>query len=154
MKLDKSLILPVVIFLAAAFAFSYGISSKFEPLMTLFASPPLDSSGDTPPVSVKDISGMFNERGFMKSNSVSFDGNEMINDFNGNLMYELPMYSLKGKGEINADMKLTYNGSVAHQFILSTPGTIGNSNPPQKYNITSPEWINWIKWFCDTGNEF
>ncbi len=38
-----------------------------------------------------DVSGMFNERGYFKSNSASLDENQIISDFNGNLSYSIPI---------------------------------------------------------------
>lgn len=89
-----------------------------------------------------DISAMFNERGYSKSNKVSYDESEMINDFNFNLMYNFPLYNFKGKGEMDINLSLAYNGSVAHQFICAyaADGRSTNLEIP-KYNINSPEWI-------------
>ncbi|MBX7046516.1 MAG: hypothetical protein K1X86_11845 [Ignavibacteria bacterium] len=89
-----------------------------------------------------DISAMFNERGYLRSNKVSYDENELINDFNFNLMYTFPMFNFKGKGEMDINLSLTYNGSVGHQFICANPadGRASNLEIP-RYNINSPEWI-------------
>ncbi|MCB1177497.1 MAG: hypothetical protein KDK36_07965, partial [Leptospiraceae bacterium] len=90
---------------------------------------PTDSSADgSPEVTspLKDVSGMFNERGYFKSNSFSFDDQEIINDFNGNLLYSVPMYSYALGGDMNLQMKLTYNGSVGH--IITTSDTVGIRN--------------------------
>ena len=46
---------------------------------------------------------MFNERGFYKSNGFSFDEQEIINDFNGNLMYNIPLYNFALAGDVKWD---------------------------------------------------
>ncbi|MBZ0204397.1 MAG: RHS repeat protein, partial [Ignavibacteria bacterium] len=112
--------------------------------MQVFAPSLLDSMGESTSTNqVSDVSQMFNERGFYKSNSFSFDDNEIINDFNGNLMYEIPMYSSKGAGGLDLDMKLVYNGSVNHEVILSDSAAFNGLNTPEpyKYNFNFPEWI-------------
>lgn len=65
-----------------------------------------------------DIANMFNERGYYKSNVFSFDEQEIINDFNGNLMYNIPLYNYALSGDLNFNLSLNYNGSVGHQIIV------------------------------------
>ncbi|MBN8568085.1 MAG: hypothetical protein J0M18_00520 [Ignavibacteria bacterium] len=90
----------------------------------------------------QDMSGMFNERGYQKSGSVSFDEQEIINDFNGNLMYKIPIASGKGAGDLAYEVSLNYNGNV--NYIVNTADTTaefwihGNMH---QYNITAPGWI-------------
>lgn len=148
MQTRKKLVVPLFIFLIAAFAFGYGFSTTFEPLMTLFASPPLDSMEiySDPPSFVGDASQMFNERGFYKSNGCSFDESEIINDFNGNLMYQIPLYNFKGDGNLDLDMKLVYNGSVNHQVILANKSNYNNQST--RYNVGAPEWMISLNGFC------
>lgn len=108
----------------------------------LDSSEPADTSGggDQPvDYGVTDIANMFNERGFYKSNGFSFDENEIINDFNGNLIYNIPLYNYPLAGDLSFNMALTYNGSVGHQFILGTVTEYNNF--PQRYNMNAPEWI-------------
>ena len=82
---------------------------------------------------------MFNERGFYKSNGFSFDEQEIINDFNGNLMYNIPLYNFALAGDVNFNLSMNYNGSVGHQFFLNNLTTYFRN--PHKYNINAPEWI-------------
>ncbi|HMQ70402.1 MAG TPA: hypothetical protein PKC58_15605, partial [Ignavibacteria bacterium] len=103
---------------------------------------PTDSSADNPPLAgpLKDVSNMFNERGFYKSNGFSFDESEIINDFNGNLIYNIPLYNYKLPGDLIFDVGLTYNGSVSH--IINTGDTSNiNNYTSGKYNMNFPEWI-------------
>lgn len=109
------------------------------------SSEPLDSSTDSPPENttpLKDVSGMFNERGYYKSNVFSFDDQEIINDFNGNLMYSVPMYSYALGGDMNLQMKLTYNGSVGHIITTSDTDRIrSQASVYSRRNVNFPEWI-------------
>lgn len=111
---------------------------------------PIDSTNggevqtDNPsePQQVKDASQMFNERGFSRSSSTNFDGSEIINDFNGNLMYEIPLYQYKVSNSLDFDMKLTYNGSVNHEvFLADTTYCLAGKPACNRYNINAPEWI-------------
>jgi RHS repeat-associated protein len=89
---------------------------------------------------LKDVSGMFNERGYYNSNSVSFDENEIISDFNGNLCYSFPMFNMKGPGDIYLDLSLNYNGSVNYEVIAGDTN-IANFNIMPRYNMSVPGWI-------------
>jgi YD repeat-containing protein len=106
------------------------------------SSEPTDSSADGPPPAgpLKDVSNMFNERGFYKSNGFSFDEQEIINDFNGNLMYNIPLYNYKLPGDLNFDVGLTYNGSVGHIFNTGDTSKLNNETSG-RYNVNIPEWI-------------
>lgn len=73
-----------------------------------------------PPSGITNFAGMFNERGYYKSNEFSFNEQEIVNDFNGNLMYQIPLYNFALAGDLNFNVSLNYNGSVGHQFILAT----------------------------------
>lgn len=95
---------------------------------------------ETVPTGLTDIANMFNERGYYKSNAISQDEQEIISDFNGNLMYNIPLYNDALAGDLNFNLSLNYNGSVAHQIIVGhlsdfTTGLIG------RLNMNSPEWI-------------
>lgn len=69
------------------------------------------------------------------------DEQEIINDFNGNLMYRIPLYNFQLAGDIKFDMSLNYNGAVGHQVFVGDTGSY-NSNPDgNRYNINTPEWI-------------
>lgn len=98
---------------------------------------------DNPPSignELKDVSNMFNERGFYKSNGFSFDDQEIINDFNGNLIYSIPLYNFSVNSGFNLQMKLNYNGSVSHSVMVGSTTTIGNGSK-YRYNFNFPEWI-------------
>jgi len=138
----KGLVLPIIISVFFLFTFAYGLITKFETVMEVFSINLLDTTDISSVQQSGDVSQMFNERGFYKSNSYSFDENEIINDFNGNLMYEIPMYNFKGAGNLDLDVKLVYNGSVNHQIILSTREKYDDALfPARKYNVGAPEWI-------------
>jgi hypothetical protein len=103
-----------------------------------------DSSEDlpTPTSPIKDVSNMFNERGYFKSNGFSFDDQEIINDFNGNLMYSIPLYYFSLGGDISLQLKLTYNGSISHIVTTGNTFTISNSlSIYSRRNFNFPEWI-------------
>jgi RHS repeat-associated protein len=87
---------------------------------------------------LEDAAGMFNERGYLKANSVSLDGNEIINNFNGNLIYELPLkYRQESQNGIHYDLKICYNGNVGH---FSYGGKV-SANELARVQINLPEWI-------------
>jgi RHS repeat-associated protein len=142
LKSNIKFIAPILVTVFLVFALAYGINTKFEPLLSIFSQSNPDST-DTPPDFTfnKDVSQMFNERGFYKSNGFSFDENEIINDFNGGLMYEIPLYSFKQSGDMKFDVKLVYNGSVGHKVILCDSAHYSNLFNVYSYNINSPEWI-------------
>lgn len=94
-----------------------------------------DSSQDPP---IKDVSGLFNERGFYKANGLSFNEEEIINDFSGNLVYNIPLYNYKLHGELPFDLKLVYNGSVSHSIKIGDPISI-NTGLKNTYNMNMPE---------------
>jgi RHS repeat-associated protein len=102
-----------------------------------------DSMEDNPPtVTGPDVSGMFNERGYYKSNSVSVDENELISDFNGNLMYTFPMFNIKGKGDLYANFSLNYNGSMSYKVIAGDSLDVGSTQQSlPEYNINAPGWV-------------
>ena len=87
-----------------------------------------------------DVSGMFNERGFLKTDNLSYDESEIINNFNGNLCYTFPIYSMKGPGNIYIELSLNYNGSINYQLIAATKGYLQGSTLP-RYNFSAPGWI-------------
>ncbi len=87
------------------------------------------------PTGVTGIANMFNERGFYKSNGFSFDEQEIINDFNGNLMFEKPLYNFALAGDLNLNLSLNYNGSVGHQFFLGDTSSYNNDPDPRRYNL-------------------
>ncbi len=87
---------------------------------------------------LEDASGMFNERGYSKANSFSLDGNEVINDFNGNLMYtQRLMYLPISENGLHCDLKLAYNGGVSH----TTFGYRKGANHLDQTPVNLPEWI-------------
>ncbi len=87
-----------------------------------------------------DIANMFNERGYYKSNAISQDEQEIINDFNGNLMYNIPQFIYSLAGDINFNLSLNYNGSVGHQIFAGNLSTY-ESGTYERFNLNSPEWI-------------
>ncbi len=97
------------------------------------------SSSNNNPGPVRDAGNMFNERGFYKSNGFSFDEQAIVNDFNGNLMYNIPLYNYKLPGDLVFDVGLTYNGAVGHVFNLGSDTTYITKT--WKYSMNSPEWI-------------
>ena len=87
---------------------------------------------------LEDAAGMFNERGYAKSNSFSLSGNEVINDFNGNLMYtQRLLYLPISENGLHYDLKLAYNGNVSHTAF----GARIDANNVRQTPINLPEWI-------------
>ncbi|MEP0827184.1 MAG: hypothetical protein HRF51_01565, partial [bacterium] len=89
-------------------------------------------------MTIEDASGMFNERGWFKSNSFSLDGNEIVNNYNGNLVYSQRLLYLPiSQNGLHLDLGISYNGSVGHKFYCGhTP------DPDAKINsLNLPEWI-------------
>jgi len=98
----------------------------------------LASDDDSRLSNIVDASGMFNERGYSKANSFSLSGNEVINDFNGNLMYtQRLLYLPISENGIHCDIKLAYNGNVSHTAFGAR--TVGNGITQTPVNL--PEWI-------------
>lgn len=89
-----------------------------------------------------NVGGMFNERGFSSSNSFSYDENEIINNFNGNLQYSFPLYSFDGPGDLDFNMSLNYNGAMAHTLIAADSNEAQNTlvSLPQ-HNMNLPGWV-------------
>lgn len=139
----KNLAIPSVLALLFIFTFSYAMKNNWKDIP--FVSTLFDTQDITDEPEIfgsKDLGAMFNERGYMKSNSVSFDEKEIINDFNGNLMYSIPIAQGKDKGDITYEFSLNYNGNVNHQFITAEPeATYWNFGKLYKYNMTAPGWI-------------
>ena len=102
-----------------------------------------DNPNEGPEISSpKDLSSSFNERGFYKSNSFNANGNEIINDFNGNLCYSIPIASKKDRGDLAFDLSLNYNGNVNYQIICGDSSITKNtSGHLDIYNFSAPGWI-------------
>ncbi|HCN38243.1 MAG TPA: hypothetical protein DIS94_11105, partial [Bacteroidetes bacterium] len=96
-----------------------------------------DNSSNSGPL---DASGMFNERGFYGSNSASINENEIISNFNGNLQYSIPLFDIKGAGDLNINMTLNYNGSVGHKIVCGRANSQVTGDL-KMYNISVPSWI-------------
>lgn len=94
-----------------------------------------------------DVSGMFNERGYYKSESVKSDEEESINNFNGNLQYVFPLYQSKEQGDLSFSMSLNYNGSVNYQSINATP-SYATFNKLPRQNFSAPAWIVSVNGFA------
>ena len=139
MKSKIKFIAPILLAVFFVFALAYGINTKFDHLLSIFSPSITDTTDNPPPGNFKDVSQMFNERGLYKSNSYSFDESEVINDFNGNLMYEIPLYNYELPGELNLDIKMTYNSSVGHQVNFGQAS--GSNTTVTYYNMNFPEWI-------------
>src|SRR5690349_17168898 len=117
--LNKKILISLALITTAIFAIGYGITTKYEPLMKMFNANFLDSTEtDNPPPSIKDMSSMFNERGFYAANGFTEDKSEIINNLNGNLMYKIQLYNYKFAGEMKYDFKLVYNSSFEHKVNL------------------------------------
>lgn len=87
---------------------------------------------------IQDAAGMFNERGYAKANSFSLAGNEVVNDFNGNLMYTQRLTYLPiSQNGLHCDLKLTYNGIVSHSVISARRSINSLAQTP----MNLPEWI-------------
>lgn len=92
---------------------------------------------NTPP----DSSALFNERGFNKSNGFTYDEQEIINDFNGGLSYNIPLYKFKGVGDLFVDLSLCYCNSVNHNIIARPSTFLNNGGRFSQYNYATPDWI-------------
>lgn len=89
---------------------------------------------------IEDGAGLFNERGFLKSNSFSLDGNEIINNYNGNLIYSQGLkYNPVSQNGVHSELRIAYNGSVGH-MVNSSLGSTGGQYSKQQ-NVNLPEWI-------------
>ncbi|MCC6963109.1 MAG: RHS repeat protein, partial [candidate division Zixibacteria bacterium] len=87
---------------------------------------------------IADAAGQFNERGYLKSNSFSLSGNEVIGDFAGNLIYtQRLLYLPVSENGLHCDLKLAYNGNVGHTAFGARQGLNGIMQTP----INLPEWI-------------
>lgn len=96
---------------------------------------------------LKDVSGLFNERGFYKSNGFNFNDEEIINDFSGNLIYNIPLYNYKLAGDLHFDMKLVYNGSIGHAIKIGDASTL-QTGIKNTFNMNMAEWILSVNGIC------
>ncbi len=89
---------------------------------------------------IEDAAGMFNERGYLKSNSFSFDGNEVVNNYNGNLIYTQQLWHEPViQNDLALDFKLTYNGSVGHTINNGVKYKVPEDD--KHFSFNHPEWI-------------
>jgi len=88
-----------------------------------------------------DAGTLFNERGYNKSSTISRDGEEIINDFNGALSYKVPLYNFKGPGDLKVDLSLTYCSNVDHTIVSANKTFIDSNVEYIQYNYGFPEWI-------------
>ncbi len=96
------------------------------------------SGDDNRLLNIVDAAGMFNERGYTQANSYSLSGREIINDFNGNLMYSQRLIYLPiSQNGLHCDVKLAYNGNVSHVAFGARQG----SNSIVQTPVNLPEWI-------------
>ena len=144
-KIILNALVPVLVVASAVIlALNYGdrLSRNFSFINYSYAQE--DTTADNPLSSTVQLSmsGMFNERGFSTSNSFSFDENEVINDFNGNLQYSFPMYHFEGPGDIDLNLSVNYNGNVSHNIIAGNPATAqANADILPAHNFNIPGWI-------------
>ncbi|RPI19695.1 MAG: RHS repeat protein [Ignavibacteriae bacterium] len=90
----------------------------------------------------RDLSSSFNERGYLNSNSASFDGQEIVNDYNGNLMFKIPLGKSQGKGDLSYEFSLNYNGNINYTVICSDITGVSNTTGQlHQYNISAPGWV-------------
>jgi RHS repeat-associated protein len=139
MRSIKKLAAPLALVILFILTFSYAMKKNFEHIV--LTKPSLSDTTDNPVNTPTDVSGMFNERGYYNSNSVSYDENEVISDFNGNLMYSIPMFKFKGPGDLSLDLSLNYNGSVNYQVVAAPQTQASQQTPLPIYNMTAPGWI-------------
>ena len=80
----------------------------------------------------------FNKRGIYNNGDVSFNGQEMISDYDGNLMlqYKTPLDFSNDMGD---DLTIIYNSNVEHRVQRD----FGDG-----YSINAPEWIIGFKGFA------
>lgn len=159
----------LLIFLLPAFLFAsllnIDLESKNNNLANLYidsVDPPNDSDevplDNNPPTPAPlpelfDPTGMFNERGYSKSNASSIDENEIINDFSGTLMYSFPMYDIKGNGDLSINISLNYNGAMSYTVNPAPVDKFRNGDPISTQNINAPGWIVSLNGFaCQTTN--
>lgn len=114
-----------------------------NPFFPDYPPPPDDNTGygggyQNTPI---DSGILFNERGYSKSSSISKDAQELINDYNGSLSFDIPLYNFKGPGDLRADLKLVYNPSVNHNIFTTDPIFKTYNEPFTQYNYGFGEWI-------------
>jgi RHS repeat-associated protein len=96
-----------------------------------------------------DSSALFNERGYSKSSKVSLDEHEIINDFNGDLSYRIPLFNFKGPGDMSVDLSLNYSGSVSQSLVMSSRAAhefpykyyYQENGTLYQYSYSSPAWF-------------
>ncbi|GEM_PF-3402642 len=114
------------------------IALMFGLLLMLWPKATEASDDENRLFNLEDAAGMFNERGYAKANSFSLAGNEVINDFNGNLMYtQRLMYLPTSDNGLHCDLSLAYNGDVSHVAF----GARSGANDIVQTPINLPEWI-------------
>jgi RHS repeat-associated protein len=121
-----------------AFSFNNNMKREERSFMTQDTIP--EDPDVISPVESQDVSAMFNERGYLKSNSASMDENEIINDFNGNLQYSIPLFQKKKKGDLEFNISLNYSSSINYQILASNSDKL-DYGILYKYNINAPGWI-------------
>jgi RHS repeat-associated protein len=141
MRPIKNLALPLLVLFAFISVLAYTINISINRFSSFSNSEFLKLSDNPENFQVPaDASAMFNERGFYSSNSYSFDENEIIGDYNGNLIYSFPLGYSKGPGDMYLDLKLTYNGSMNYQAMVASLTWANFTNIPQ-YNFSAPGWV-------------
>ncbi len=88
----------------------------------------------TIPLSHSDL---YNERGFYKSTARMSDLNETISEFNGNLNFSIPLFTLKGKNGFNANLSLNYNGSMSYSMFVKNKSVLDKTI----INFNGPGWV-------------
>ena len=86
-----------------------------------------------------DFTDLFSERGFYKSATLTGDLNEVISEFNGNLNVSIPLFAIKGKGGLDVNLALNYNGGMGYSVINQNSGTSGFNR--DWLNVNGPGWV-------------
>jgi RHS repeat-associated protein len=86
-----------------------------------------------------DAAPQFNEQGYLKANSFTNAGKASVNNFNGNLVYRKPLYSIKGPGGFDLNIALSYNGSTPHSIVNQMVDQYSQLRSP--VSINTPEWV-------------
>lgn len=89
-----------------------------------------------------ETASLFNERGYLQASSL-FGANDMVNEYSGNLVVAYPLYHFEGKGGLNLDVKLIYNGDVSAHLAKRR-----SDDHSQGYSVNLPEWIISVNGFA------
>ncbi len=83
----------------------------------------------------------FNTRGFYDNNFIVSRGNEIISEYDGNLMLEY-VTKLNYPDNLSGDFSIVFNANVSHRIFMNENLNITYGNPYHSgYSINAPEWI-------------